>query len=955
MSKLPPPSASPKMQDHIFISYSSKDRAFVDQLAEKLRGLGHTVWIDFEGIRGGEPWKQSISDGLHPSRVVLLVLSPEAVQSEWVEEEIRTALSLKKMVIPLLLRPLPPDIPSDLLRGVIREIHYRDFTKGFQHPFEQLLQDLPKPQSGMMGYCAKLIARLAALPWGLDHYIQEQAKLLPIYASPYDEGLRKQAGENLLKRLKGSRRTIVLGEPGMGKSVALERLAWELASAEPPIVPIIITLREYDGAPLLTWIRLMLLASDEPPIRDALRHPEDTERYLRDTPLTFYLLLDGLNEVRPAYRETILHEIRRLALQFPHYSIIVTSRVQDESWRELRGGSFDAETLVVQAITEQQAQAYLTAHLSAADAGALWQRLDERMRGLTVTPLLLWLIKEAWQETKGRIPGNRGELYASFIERMLRRDDDRKLSASISREARLSALERLALALHDQQAISISRQQACELIADEVLEALLINGLLQGEEVLRFAPHQTIQEHFAARGIQAEVEAVLQAPARPRWRNLFSRPEANRLDEAANTWWAETFIQLAGITSDPNRLAQKIAERNPWLAWWCVREGRAVNPETERIIQAQSARLVDSDSAADRRNAVQALIRLPRARVIPELARLACDVERSVAEPARQALDELGEVGKEAIQRAFIKGFDERIQKLNALEKAEYTRQMADYDQRRGVGVIIRNGISLPDIDWVPIPAGEFVMGSDKDKDPQAYDDEVPQRKVTLPAFEISRYPITYAQYQAFIDDDKTGFRDARWWEGLALPEGHNSAPGEQRFKYGNHPRENVSWYDAVAFCRWLSWRLGGGYALEEISTWAVRLPTEVEWEQAARGTDGRIYPYGNEFDASKGNTRDTGLRQTSAVGLFHAGRSPYGVEDMSGNVWEWCLTDYDSPAPRAEEENARSSTRRVVRGGSWVFSRGFARAAFRVSLLPHVRLNRLGFRVVWLPPSQGH
>lgn len=149
MAKLPSPSAHPKMQDHIFISYSSKDRAFVDQLATELRRLGHTVWIDFEGIRGGESWKQSIADGLHPSRVVLLVLSPESISSEWVEEEVRTAQSLAKTLIPLLLRPLPTAISSPLLAEVVREIHYRDFTKGFQQPFEELLKDLPEPQSGV--------------------------------------------------------------------------------------------------------------------------------------------------------------------------------------------------------------------------------------------------------------------------------------------------------------------------------------------------------------------------------------------------------------------------------------------------------------------------------------------------------------------------------------------------------------------------------------------------------------------------------------------------------------------------------------------------------------------------------------------------------------------------------------------------------------------------------------
>src|SRR5262245_26167388 len=120
MAKLPPPSPNPRLNDHIFVSYSSKDRAFVDQLANELRKQGHIVWIDFEGIRGGEQWKQSIADALHPSRVVLLVLSPDSIISEWVEEEIRTGLELQKTIIPLLLRPLEGEIPQQNINFVYK-------------------------------------------------------------------------------------------------------------------------------------------------------------------------------------------------------------------------------------------------------------------------------------------------------------------------------------------------------------------------------------------------------------------------------------------------------------------------------------------------------------------------------------------------------------------------------------------------------------------------------------------------------------------------------------------------------------------------------------------------------------------------------------------------------------------------------------------------------------------
>jgi len=170
----------------------------------------------------------------------------------------------------------------------------------------------------------------------------------------------------------------------------------------------------------------------------------DIGRYLQETPFLFYLMLDGLNEVRADYRKQIVNAIRILSLEYPRHAMVVTSRVQDECWRELREGSLNAETVVVQPITEPQAQAYLAAHLEPEDAQELWNRLDTRMRGLAATPLLLWMLKEAWLESRGRIPGNRGELYANFITRMLRLDDNKMLNTAISRERRLEALESLA-------------------------------------------------------------------------------------------------------------------------------------------------------------------------------------------------------------------------------------------------------------------------------------------------------------------------------------------------------------------------------------------------------------------------------------------------------------------------------------------------------------------------------
>lgn len=417
--RLPEPSASPRLRDHIFVSYAHADRALVERLAKDLRDRGHSVWIDFEGIRGGDPWRQSIADGIHASAVVLVALSPDSVASEWVAVEVATSIQAGKRLIPLLLRPLAsPSDKAAYARLGISHVQYRDFTPGYEPALQELFKDLPAPGAGIPAHCRKIAARLLALPWGLDHYIQEEARLLPINASPYDEGGSHGPRENLLRRLKQDSRLLVLGEPGIGKTVALERLAWELASADPPTVPVLIKLLEYDGQPLLEWVRLKLIETGELHLKTA----EQTSEYLNHIAFDCALLLDGLNEVRPAHREKLVGEITRLALSYPRHQVIVTSRVQDESWRQLRAGSAFAETLVIQPTRPEDARSYLDAHLGSEQSAALWAGLDARMRELALTPLLLWLIKEAYLEASQsagggpvRIPDNRGRCTRSSL------------------------------------------------------------------------------------------------------------------------------------------------------------------------------------------------------------------------------------------------------------------------------------------------------------------------------------------------------------------------------------------------------------------------------------------------------------------------------------------------------------------------------------------------------------
>jgi formylglycine-generating enzyme required for sulfatase activity len=234
----------------------------------------------------------------------------------------------------------------------------------------------------------------------------------------------------------------------------------------------------------------------------------------------------------------------------------------------------------------------------------------------------------------------------------------------------------------------------------------------------------------------------------------------------------------------------------------------------------------------------------------------------------------------------------------------------------------------LPDIDWVEIPGGEFIYGENEQ-----------QQRLTLDSYFIARYPITNAQYQSFIDD--RGYEEERWWRGL---EGQSS-PWESSWSQPNRPRETVSWYEAVAFCRWLSQQLG----------YEIRLPTEQEWEKAARGTDGREYPWGNGYRAGFANVNEkekkdgpSYLEHTTAVGLYPQGTSPYGVMDMAGNVWEWCLNKNDNPADTTIYETGDI---RVLRGGAWLDYPELARSASRSWNPPDLRIFSRGFRVVCASP----
>jgi formylglycine-generating enzyme required for sulfatase activity len=291
--------------------------------------------------------------------------------------------------------------------------------------------------------------------------------------------------------------------------------------------------------------------------------------------------------------------------------------------------------------------------------------------------------------------------------------------------------------------------------------------------------------------------------------------------------------------------------------------------------------------------------------------------QTSISQTLQQTQQETQQLSQEANQaRAEFQNLQDELQAINTLrDGVEILQQQVE---QLGEAVNIR---------MIYMPPGVFIMGSD-----EGNSDEQPMHTVYLDAFYIDGTEVTNAQYRACVEA------------------GACHTPGQTTYydnpDYAEHPVVYVSWNDANAYCWWAG----------------RRLPTEAEWEKAARGMDGRVYPWGNTFDGSKMNfcdrncpydwkdaSVDDGYADTAPVGSYLAGASPYGALDMAGNVWEWVADWYDSgyysQLPQRNPPGPDSSETRVLRGGSWKDGPDFVRCASRSRLVPGDKNESVGFR----------
>jgi len=801
------------------------------------------------------------------------------------------------------------------------------------------------------------------------------------------EGRRGERPQRPMSALEVASRCdqlVLLGKPGAGKSTFVNHLALRLAQAalrgngpkdlpgwtRGPLVPVRIILRDLASSPHLSERGSAAALWDFVTETLAKAHLADAAPALRERlDGRALLLLDGLDEVEAGARQRVLEAVADLALTYRHVPILVTCRVyayQEPAWRlpgfdEATLAPFDEERMD-HFIVAWYAEVARMGMMSASEAGERAARLRDAvrrpdLRTLAPNPLLLTmmaLLHSSW----GRLPEDRVQLYSEIVELLLARWEQSRLGRETLTQARLSprdlrfALEEVAYVAHGQQLEGEGTADVAEPFLRRVLQEYLEGDWNRAGDMIRYIreraglllerkpgvygfPHRTLQEYLAGcylsvqTGFPSQV-ADLVRDDETRWREPF-------LLAVAKTARAENRVDLALAAVDnlcPRAWAETPLDEQAYRCAWLAGEALLeVGVDTLRRRDAWAARLE---------------------RVTGWLAG---SLEAGALKP---------------------------------VERAAAGRVLAQLGDPRDLDAVVF------------VPGGPFTMGSGAG-DEQAYDDERPQHTVELAGFYIGRYPVTNGQYGRFVQaggyDERRYWTEAGWaWRtgarepDLAMIEDKDlresyadwlaRRPPEKRnqpfwwddpaWNLPNHPVVGVCWFEALAYTRWLTERLQvSGFKFQvwldgkletrdvKPGTLIARLPTEAEWEKVARGTEGWTYPWGDEWAEDRANTSEANVGRTTAVGAFPAGASPYGVLDMSGNVWEWCssvgYTEAKYPyQPDDGREDLEQNTWRTLRGGSWYSGRKLARCASRSSDHPGYFGYGYGFRVVFpgSPPS---
>jgi len=807
----------------------------------------------------------------------------------------------------LMVRGEPVRLPSDdEVRAYLLAIQqaYVRWADQPDEPDPPLVQQASGPDSGPDAFIP-----LRALPMRVARFIAQPGGQPP--------------SEDLLSALAGQRRAIILGEPGSGKSTALERIAWATAtqalaqpSGQPRALPILIPLSTYHGQPdLLTAIdqalklhglRLDDLAS----LREWLRRNEEQ----------IVLLLDGLNELRQEQREKGHDAIRTHAADYGRQTIRLTCRTADFDADAHSEPSLQtlpqAQIWTVEPLVDDirywddgeghsDVRDYLRLYLGAADGKRLWDKIhaDDRLRTLARLPLFLWMLKETG--ASGDLPADRGGLVQRFV-----------------RSPRVWARTKPALRERAERGLELLGWRLQE------LGSLVIDG--------------------------DELDAVLQGAAG-------RRAALVDLDAA---------LRSTGLLIDLQDGTYKLLHQ--------LIQEYAAAAHLSRLSDCSQRLAALAQDEAWRETAIMALW-------LRDDLHTPVYLQRLMGEPSVDL--------RVRIAAATI---------LAQVGDPRFVRQ--SFQVSASSGGRVARVVQAIQPTMVTIPAGLALLGGE---DPDADNDELPQSRVPIAAFMMAVYPVTNGEFACFIEDhgyEQTDLwtpagqawlrgvgrldpetedalrRQHRWlradleniladwrenqssneeeianWRGIAAEwteddyvEAYNrQILGEQRrepFFWRNsrfnalaQPVVGVNWYEAMAYAAWLTQATGASY----------RLPTEAEWEWAARRNI-RRFAWNGDWDAARCNSSESRLGQPSPAGVYSRGATPDGLHDLSGNVFEWTATlyrpyHYD---PGDGREDLLVDGLRVVRGGSWYTNRTDVRCAYRNWNYPRCWDDDLGYRI---------
>ena len=781
-----------------------------------------------------------------------------------------------------------------------------------------------------------------------------------------EHGMRQLSA---LEQLNRHERLVLLGEPGSGKSTFVNFVAMCLAgqwltemdakkkpfadlnllraplpsepdkeNAEPqewehwPLVPVRVILRDFAARALpsqqeeATAEQLWGFLQKE--LEDAAL-PEFSPyllEFLQEK--GGILLFDGLDEVPEAdeRRKQITRMVEDCAGAFPHCRIVVTSRTYAYQKQEWRLGNFRESVLAN--FSNSQIR-YFIEHwyrhigalrrMSKKKIASETTRLQEaifsspRLSSFAERPLLLTLMASLHAWRGGSLPEKREGLYNDAVELLLdwwesrKRDRTESLSdlLQVSKDSLRRTLNALALDAHKKQADPAGTA--------DIAETDLVSRLMH-------LSHNSNLDVTSLMAYLSERSGLLV----PRDVGVYTFPHRS----------FQEYLAACALTDSvdfPDNVAE-LGRRDPnrWREVVLLAAAKAARGAAASVWMLAEA-LCFQDPPAGTEDAWGALL---AGQMLLESANLK-------ALPARQ------QPKLERIRRWLTAILTEQApekEPLPAIERALAGRLLAKIgDPRPGVGL---RDDGLPDIEWCEVPEGTFLMGSD------------PQHRVKNPAFQISRYPVTNAQFQAFVADGgytkawRQCWSNEGWKEKERRNWNHPEKYGEP-FELENHPVVGVSWYEAFAFCVWLTERSRNSETDE-----VIYLPSEKEWEYAARGIDGRIYPWGDGFTSEMANNIETNIGTSNAVGCFPRGKSPFGCEEMGGNIFEWCWESLPKETSHGSEKNNQEwfeiERAKSFRGGSWASGAKHCRSTSRHGRRKaDNRYNALGFRLMRMPSSE--